>query len=174
MSATYGLDAYQLDAWLRNGMTHAQIEAWWAEHPSSVQVSKPVTNTMGVVTVGDNTRKAIGGRHFASGGIPQLTFDEENEVDLLVECEQAIVTDDVAAVRLAVHLNGLHWTVDGSAKRDPSDRPNHEVGMALATARAVQRLATQLARQASGKSKHADWIELDHQARKGAKKSKDV
>lgn len=115
----------------------------------------------------DNTYKAIGGRHFAPKGvIPQLKFEADGEVDIFIECENALATDDVAAISLSVMLNGDTWHVEGSAKRDPSDRPNRELGMALATARAMQRLADQMMRQASGKAKHADWIVLDRKLRR--------
>lgn len=115
----------------------------------------------------ENTYKAIGGRHFAKAAIPQLKFDDRHDgLTVIVEVDNAMVTDDVAAVSLNIVFNGANWHVNGSAKRDPSDRPNHEIGMALATARAVKKFSDQLTRQANGKVKHADWIELDHELRR--------
>lgn len=63
---------------------------------------------------------------------------------------------DVAIVVL--EMEGLQ--VSGTAKRDPRDEPNEDIGQRLAMARAFQALGYRLERQARGLIKHADEVAL--------------
>lgn len=92
--------------------------------------------------------------------VPQFFFCEDLDVRVIVQA--VLANDDAAVVRIeAGYLDEddglLHtWQVEGSAKRDPVDKPNRETGIALATARAFQNLANQFHRQAEGRVEHAD------------------
>lgn len=55
-----------------------------------------------------------------------------------------VLTDEVVAVELTVQTYGQEFTGKGWAKKHPKDRPNAEVGLALATSRALLDAAEQL------------------------------
>jgi hypothetical protein len=88
-----------------------------------------------------------------------------------IDCALNLVlaSNDVAIAYLDVRCNGEYWVVTGSSRRTPGDRPNKEVGMALAISRAYERFARQLARQANGAVENNDWVQQDHRARAAAK-----
>jgi hypothetical protein len=88
--------------------------------------------------------------------VPQLDFSKAKAGHFFVEMEEASATDDVAVVQLAVTLNGQSWVVLGSSKRAPEDKPDRELGVALAMSRALEKVARQVGRQANGRLKHND------------------
>lgn len=74
----------------------------------------------------------------------------------------AVLTDGNATVAVA-EMGGIQ--VAGSAKRDPCDRNDRDVGADLATARALRKLAGRLERRANGAVKQADYVRADRQRR---------
>lgn len=73
-----------------------------------------------------------------------------------VETVSAVYTDDVAIVVLKVTNENTFQLFTGDSKRDPIDKSNPQIGLAVAYARAFGKLAKQLDRQAKGLVKHAD------------------
>jgi len=47
----------------------------------------------------------------------------------------------------------------GTARRDPRDKNNPDIGQGLALARALEKAARSISRFANGKVKQADWVE---------------
>lgn len=92
--------------------------------------------------------------------VPQIQFHEDLDVRVIISSIMA--SDDVAVVRIEAGCysddDGLLyvWQIEGSAKRGPEDAPDRQTGIALATARAFQRLANQFHAQAEGRVENAD------------------
>lgn len=95
-------------------------------------------------------------------GVPQLEFDPTMLYCVVVDVSSVIATDDVAAVGLTVTWGTETWIVQGSAKRMPGDRVDRKVGLGLAMARALEKMARQVARQANGKIAHNDHLAERH------------
>lgn len=88
--------------------------------------------------------------------VPQISTPPYG--DMTVETEHMVSTADVSIVILRVSVNGQIWKVSGSAKRQPGDKPDIDLGVLLATTRALQKLANQFSRQANGRVKNNDNI----------------
>lgn len=73
---------------------------------------------------------------------------------LFIEAD-AISTGDASIAVVTATLGTQHYEETGTAKRDPSDKPNPEAGSKLALARALRNLANTLERQAEGEIKCA-------------------
>lgn len=84
--------------------------------------------------------------------VPQLDFSDPHTFE--ASLDNAVVTDDVAAVVLRVRCNGQNWKVTGSSKRNPGDKPDRRVGFALALSRALTKVSRQVTRQAEGWVRH--------------------
>lgn len=83
--------------------------------------------------------------------------------DPIVHVLDEFVNDDIAGVRLELILyspNGdeIILFAEGVAKRDPIDKPNQDTAFKLAYARAFEKLAARLNRQAWGQIKHTDDV----------------
>lgn len=101
-------------------------------------------------------------------GPPQLELDEDVD-DFRVVTESLVVTKDVAGVVLRVFHNGETWCVEGSSKRDPSDKPDYSTAYLMAMSRALESVQRQFARQADGRIRNNEWIRKER--KKAAKKA---
>lgn len=74
----------------------------------------------------------------------------------IVSCEY---NDDVAIVRVEYPCaDGEVVEASGAARRHRDDRPNPELGVDLATARALRNLGSKMERRTMGQVKHADDV----------------
>lgn len=78
---------------------------------------------------------------------------------------------DVAIVVLSIEINGKKSTVTGSARRDPVDKPDPQLGLKLAYQRALEKLTSKIARQTLGKIKHNDDMREYKEVQKNRRKS---
>ena len=66
---------------------------------------------------------------------------------------ETISTGDASIAVVTTSIGDQYYEETGTAKRDPSDKPNPEAGSKLALARALRNLANTLERQAEGQIK---------------------
>ena len=64
-------------------------------------------------------------------------------------------------------------TVKGDARRNPMDRHNPEIGVLLAQARAYEKLARKIRRQAEGMVRNAEHVRMARQTRQAIKKKEE-
>lgn len=57
-------------------------------------------------------------------------------------------------------------TVTGSAKREPGDKPDKQIGADLAVARAMHKMSRRLMRRANGAVKQASFVKADRARRR--------
>lgn len=82
------------------------------------------------------------------------------------EVHAAIVTvaTDGTVTLATVSMGG--FSVAASARRDPGDKNNPDIGADLAVARAFHAMARKFERQGNGAVRNADWIRSERQRRR--------
>lgn len=83
-----------------------------------------------------------------------------------LKVKQQAVTRDVAIVKMAAKIGKTEYSGVGCAKRDPGDKPDRQIGVQLAAARALENLALHIRRQADGLVKHHDDMRAQNAERK--------
>lgn len=97
-----------------------------------------------------------------------MMMESETHVDLhKIEIVSSYSSDDLAAVKIVVDGR----TVEGTAKRDPADRPNHTIGTTLATGRALRKMGNQMIREAEAMVAQADKERRREAARRAQARS---
>lgn len=85
----------------------------------------------------------------------------------LVGLETRVVSStDATIVIVSGVIDDERFEWEGTAKRDPGDRYNSEVGNKLALSRALSAAASQLARQANGLTKNIEDNRIQSEAAK--------
>lgn len=128
-------------------LTDANIAAWFRGGFTPTQIEECMQNI---------ARKEIGGRHFERKD-DTLMVNSDSAL-FVVETYNQIASDDAAVVQLRVVLDNKTFVVSGSSKRAPGDKPDQELGLTMALARALEGLVTRLGRQVNGRVKQNDWI----------------
>jgi len=81
-------------------------------------------------------------------------FDFAGNQEVMFQTISAIVTRDVAAVKLGCFVGGLTFNTVGTSKRSPEDIPDDNIALGLAYSRALTKAVKKIERQAEGQMVH--------------------
>jgi len=88
--------------------------------------------------------------------LPEYRFDYDRFDPIEILDIDSLCSRDACVVRLTVSVQGQITPVYGTSRRFPKDKPDAELAIMLATARAYESLAKKIKKRATGRVKHHD------------------
>lgn len=95
----------------------------------------------------------------------ELRFDTELSY-FAIDFHNYMATGNQAIVELDVQLDDEKWRVTGESRRDGTDKADKNVGLMIATSRALSTVSRHFEKQALGRIKHAQDVKLAAEKRK--------